>query len=142
MSNERKQQENLSGRLAEDLQFRVVDEIVEYRKDPAGEVVRVPVVRLAEGQDRVQQDVLGFLWFSDTEDAAGYLPRAQMAPDSFNSSVIWIERLRSAKKRGLAPTAALAEFINLPTDPAWGQIVDAEPEVTASLSDLKKFAGS
>ena len=54
--------------------------------------------------------VIGYLWASAADDAAGYEPRTPMGEAALDAAVEWLGRLSEAKARGLSPTRALHEL--------------------------------
>ena len=89
------------GYMTEDLEPRVTGGPPRYTSQTGG-----PVTYVAVTAGRV----IGFLYANDADDAAGWVPRAGASPEEQNLAAAWIVRLRDAKARGLAPTAALAEI--------------------------------
>jgi hypothetical protein len=61
--------------------------------------------------------VMGYVWASTDNQAAGFLRRHDAYPDSWKAANIWYERLDSAHGRGLAPLQAMREWIGAPPDP-------------------------
>lgn len=53
--------------------------------------------------------VIGYVWVNDEDEAAGWISRRAVSGGD------WIERLRDAKARGLAPSEALAELVQSPS---------------------------
>ena len=123
-------------RLTSDLEFREVDPVPRYTKDVVGGVSFVPVSRA--GGSGIE--VLGYLWFSDAEGGAGYIPRARMVPDGFNSGVIWSLRLRAAKGAGELPSSAVLGFRDLDPDVKNGQAMVDDVTPIESLAALKELA--
>ncbi|MFF7578216.1 MULTISPECIES: hypothetical protein [unclassified Streptomyces] len=76
-----------------------------YRRSADGEVQYVPV--------HGEHGVLGYLWASDTENAASFEPRDVEDDESYTAGLQWLDRLRSAHDRGLSPSQALAELAGL-----------------------------
>jgi hypothetical protein len=92
--------ERTSGRATEDLHFGRAEGPASYAYTASGPV-RYVVVATAD-------DVLGYLWASDADDAAGFEPRAGAGDDAVNAGVFWYQELRRAKARGLRPSQAVA----------------------------------
>jgi hypothetical protein len=76
-----------------------------YGRSADGEVQYVPV--------HGKHGVLGYLWASDTENAASFEPRDVGDEESYAVGRQWLDRLRSAHDRGLSPSQALAELAGL-----------------------------
>lgn len=74
--------------------------------------------------------VLGYLWASEADDAAGFVERAAAGTvNASNAAGAWRRRLRRAHARGLPALGALREWIG--EDPAAGHDPDlAEPAAT------------
>lgn len=53
---------------------------------------------------------IGYLWYADVDDAAGYVPEAAAGDDAFNAGTFWYQYLTEARDRGLSPSEAVAEF--------------------------------
>lgn len=54
--------------------------------------------------------IIGHLWFSDSENAAAFNPRADFRTLANNASVAWSRSLLQARGRGLSPSEAVAEL--------------------------------
>jgi hypothetical protein len=87
-----------------------------------------------------QDGVIGYLWGSDAEDAAGYEYRRSAGDVAANAGVPWYQKLRSAKARGLRPSQALAEFAAGPGDPVAGRVVPGSEGTAPGLAALKDLA--
>lgn len=126
-------------RMSEDLEFRLSETSsdTKYARVASGPISALPIARdRADG--RVQ--LLGYLWGSNAENAAGYVARQDAAPDSFNVGGIWRQRLIDAKAQGLSPEEAILGCASYEANPNFGyaNIADAQPETT--LADLKALA--
>ncbi|MFF3110418.1 pentapeptide repeat-containing protein [Kitasatospora sp. NPDC057904] len=73
-----------------------------YRRTTDGDVRYVPI---ADGHG-----LLGYLWASDTEDAASFEPADVDNDQRYSAALAWLDRLRSAHDRELSPTQALTEL--------------------------------
>ncbi|MFC8433202.1 type VII secretion system-associated protein [Streptomyces sp. NPDC057253] len=89
-------------RLADDLRPRLISGPTDYERRADGPVQFVEVAN-AEG-------VLGLLYASDAEGAVGFVVRKEMGYHATKSVQFWKGLWRSAFRRGLAPTEALAEM--------------------------------
>ncbi|MFF9512532.1 hypothetical protein ACF1BU_38730 [Streptomyces sp. NPDC014724] len=105
-----------------------------YRRDASGRVQYLPVHR--------GHDVLGYLWASDTENAASFEPCDAADVDGYQAGLIWLNRLQAAYDRGLPPSAALTELRNAPPDPVAGQAAGTAPVEADSFGALRELAGS
>lgn len=123
-------------RVNEDLQLKVVRGTPRYEFRAQGPVDFVPIRRDRDGTS----EVLGYLWFSDEEMAAGYVADQSLSPESDNLGMIWIENLSHAKAEGLSPSEAAASFVAMPPGPA-GQLVPGERSTAPTLADLRTIAG-
>ena len=85
--------------------------------------------------------LLGYLWASEQEDAAGFVPRAAAGDDGLNASVAWTLELRARKERDLPPVQALAELADGVGHANYGWAVAGSAEVAADLAALKALAG-
>ncbi|MFD0353059.1 hypothetical protein ACFVHW_04805 [Streptomyces sp. NPDC127110] len=84
-----------------------------YGRQASGPVRYVPVAGT--------QEVLGYLWASDSESAASFEPRDAADLDAYRAGLVWLDRLQDAYDRGLSPSAALAELGGSPGDPVAGR---------------------
>ncbi|WP_328867005.1 hypothetical protein [Streptomyces sp. NBC_00304] len=73
-----------------------------FKRSADGEVAYVPVLG--------EHGVLGYLWASDTENAASFEPRDVGDEETYRSGLLWLDRLRLAHDRGLSPSQALTEL--------------------------------
>lgn len=85
--------------------------------------------------------VLGYLWASETEDAAFFVKRTDAGVDGTYAEGKWITRLREAEKSGLSPLQALRHWVGRPEDFVAGGIpADAVEQVAPNLRALEKIA--
>lgn len=70
----------------------------------------------------------GYLWASVRDEAAGYLPRAEVADAATDTYRAWTARLDEAKAEGLSPLRALHRWAGAPEDPVAG-VIPAEAVV-------------
>jgi hypothetical protein len=117
----------------EDLEFKTVPGGPARYGYAAGGPVRYAVIANQDG-------VLGYLWGSDPDDAAGYEYRRSAGDVAANAGVPWYQRLRAAKARGLMPSQALAELATDPGDPVTGRVVPGSEGTAPSLAALKELA--
>ncbi|WP_159394298.1 hypothetical protein [Streptomyces sp. NRRL S-495] len=91
-------------RLREDMQLKLVEGgPVDYAYRTDKPVEFVTVANEASG-------VLGYIWASDEDDAAGWVERPAVLVEASNSGSYWLRKLREAKARSLTPSQALAEL--------------------------------
>lgn len=100
MPNERRP----PGYMNEDLQMREVSGPPKYTSRTDKPVEHITIAD-PHGQ------VIGYLYANDEDDAAGWVPRPAAGPAAGNLVTPYIRGLLDAKKRGLAPTAALDELL-------------------------------
>lgn len=103
--------------------------------------------------------VLGYVWASEAEDAAGFVERAAAGTvNATNAAAVWRRRLARAHDRGLPALRALREWIGEdpaaghtpePTDatgtsPEWrlaGALPPSSERRAVSLPELRRLAG-
>ncbi|MEV6961301.1 hypothetical protein AB0M97_19290 [Streptomyces sp. NPDC051207] len=85
--------------------------------------------------------VIGYLWVSDNDDAAGYEPRTPAGDIALDVGKEWLTRLSDAKRRGLSPSEALREFSARRGDSRSGSVVADSPQRVSSLEDLQDLSG-
>ncbi|MEU6322553.1 hypothetical protein [Streptomyces sp. NPDC047009] len=103
-----------------------------YKRSADGEVRYVPV--------HGDHGLLGYLWASDTERAAGFEPRDDADEDGYKAGLLWLDRLRAAHDRGLTPSAALTEASGLPDEAGAGHVDPMAEPRTADLTTLRELA--
>lgn len=118
-------------RLSEDLKPTLTGDTPHYAYTTNLPVVFVEVAG-AEG-------VLGYMWFCDADDAAGYVPRDAAGDDAYNEGVTWSARLRACKAEGHPPTRALAELTTAESE-SLGKIVPGSEREAPDLEALKALA--
>lgn len=118
----------------EDLQFRPVDNPMSYGREATGPV-RYCVVANDDG-------VIGYLWASETSDAAGYEWVRTAGDNAANAGVYWYRRLREAKTAGLPPQRALRWLTDEPGGPVNGHVVPGSESTMPSLEALRQLARS
>ncbi|MGK5557371.1 hypothetical protein ACSNOI_37765 [Actinomadura kijaniata] len=130
-----------AARAHEDVRFRTVGPAIEsYPSDAEGPVDYLEVVSDRHGP-------LGYLWASSTQDAAGFVRRADGGDHAANESVAWVRDLRAARARGV-PAGELLDFFArtpLPLDPDashYGRVVPNPRSTASTLSVLRSIAGS
>ncbi|MGW2817322.1 hypothetical protein [Streptomyces sp. NPDC001415] len=85
-------------------------------------------------------DVVGYLWASVADDAAGFAPRVAVGDIAFQAGAGWLLALREAHSQGLAPLAAMDWLARRPPRPEIGLITGAAREL-ASLDALEELSG-
>jgi hypothetical protein len=93
-----------------------------------------PVTHLAVA---VGDRVLGYLWFSDAEDAVAFVPKASEGLEARQAKVSWGARLRTARADGLSPSQAVEAIDG---DDRIGRVVPGSDAQAASLDALKALA--
>jgi hypothetical protein len=95
-------------RLTADLEFRIDNPLPRYSRSVRGSLVALPVTRLGGGGSGTEE-ILGYLWFADDEDGAGFVTSV-LSPEGRNAGGMWYLRLRECKARGLSPASARSEI--------------------------------
>lgn len=91
---------------------------------------------------RVQGAELGFLWFRDEDNAAGFTPRRDYRTLANNAGAAWSLSLLRLKQQGLCPSEAITELTARGGTLLSGELSRAEPLRTAtSLASLEELAG-
>ncbi|MEU0838023.1 hypothetical protein ABZ370_00925 [Streptomyces sp. NPDC005962] len=90
------------------------EEDMQFREKPGGAVdyqnwTEKPV-RYFTVIDKNDGSILGYVWAGDEDDAAAYEPHQAGGSRARNHGMVWIERLREGKARGLHPTQTLDEL--------------------------------
>ncbi|MFJ9961777.1 hypothetical protein [Streptomyces avermitilis] len=101
-----------------------------YKRTATGEVQYMPV--------HAEQTLLGHIWASDVENAASFEPVDVGDEEAYKAGLLWLERLRAAHDRGLAPSAALDELSRLPDENGTGKVDTTTEQRRASLADLRE----
>lgn len=115
-----------------DLSFAWLSGPVRYSREATG---RVQYVRIAN-----DDATLGFIWFSDSETAAHFLPRSSAGTNANNAAVVWGARLAEAKKNGLRPSEAVSHLSTLGTTVETGSILHDQVQEAASLEEMRRIA--
>lgn len=116
----------------EDVQFKQVSGPDDYGRAATGPV-RYVVVANADG-------VLGYLWASDADDAAGFEPVAARGADAINAGGSWKRKLRPSKAEGLPPSAAIMRLDAGSAGDRTGRIVSGSEGTAPSLAVLRQLA--
>lgn len=115
-------------RTQEDLDFVIVNEDRHYRSMASGPI-NFRAVRGAGG-------LLGYLWASDQEDAAGFTSTPAAGDEGRNAAVFWYQQLRQMRRDGHSPSQALGMLAGLSTHPSVGN-ADRQHGQAVSLGSLK-----
>ncbi|MEV0775760.1 hypothetical protein ACIBLA_33585 [Streptomyces sp. NPDC050433] len=67
--------------------------------------------------------VIGYLWASDTEDAADFWPRRGMGAVGFDAGGPWRKRLKEARDAGFTAWEAVQLWLGEPEDPRGGCVL-------------------
>jgi hypothetical protein len=87
--------------------------------------------------------VIGFLWASDVEGAAGFIPRSLRGSEARQAEPCWRERLEDAYQAGLSPMDAIREWIGGPAHPLGGGVpADADEQVARHTGSLISAANT
>lgn len=81
--------------------------------------------------------LVGYLWGSQSGNAAGFFPRLASGINHVKSSIYWQNRLEETCKLGLTPAEAIAYWIGKPGDPLYGGIAgDAHQSEARTIQEL------
>ncbi|MFF1648217.1 DUF6508 domain-containing protein [Streptomyces sp. NPDC058240] len=97
-----------------------------------------PVRHLAVANAR--GEAMGYLWANDEDDAAGWCLRPAGDRAGFGEGLEWSAKLGTAKARGLAPTAALAELARGSDPRCVSHVVPDSLTAAPSLAALTELA--
>jgi hypothetical protein len=81
--------------------------------------------------------VLGYLWFSDAENAVGFIPKASEGLDGRQAKVAWGAKLRRQHDKGLTPSQAV---LAVDGDDRIGYVAVGSAWSAASLNELRAIA--
>jgi hypothetical protein len=84
--------------------------------------------------------ILGYPWWSDSEDAADYVGDLSAGPRGLAAGSPWFLALERAKARGLSPSDAVREFHTHPPRTHRG-VLDMQQQEAASFAELRRIAG-
>ncbi|MFB6850575.1 hypothetical protein ACFCXS_37865 [Streptomyces sp. NPDC056373] len=96
----------INPRFADDMMFNLVSPGPPRYRTETDKPVRYFTVVDKEGNE-----ILGYVWACDEDDAAAWEPRQAAGPRAFAEGGIWHARLEEAKGRGLLPLQAFAELL-------------------------------
>ncbi|MFJ7489993.1 DUF6508 domain-containing protein [Streptomyces sp. NPDC097727] len=85
-------------------------------------------------------EAMGYLWANDEDDAAGWCLRPAGDRAGIDEGLEWSARLSTAKARGLAPTAALAELVRGSDPRCVSHVVPGSLAAAPSLAALTELA--
>jgi hypothetical protein len=85
--------------------------------------------------------VLGYVWASVGDNAAGFEPRTAAGGAAFDAGAEWVLRLREAYEKGLTARDALNWLARVPMPREMGSIVEDAPQRAASLDVLEDLSG-
>ncbi|WP_147430090.1 hypothetical protein [Frondihabitans australicus] len=92
-----------NGPLKDDVYFEAVSPSPYYNFHTDSPVTQYEV--------RKDQVLLGVIWFSDNDDAGGFMSAAACGGRGKNASVEWNQQLRQAKAAGLGPQLAVESLV-------------------------------
>lgn len=120
-------------RITDDVHFRLVGDPSGFRMRPERLIAYLPVAD--------DDGILGYLWWSDTEHAAGFTPRPHRGPVAYNAAGVWNKRLQKQEEHVSCPSEAVAELLCSTGTRFYGRLVQEEPVGQASrLADLRAHA--
>jgi len=117
-----------------DMEFKPVSGPASYGNKADGPVQYVLV---ANGDG-----VLGYLWFSDQADAAGWIARRSAGDIAVNAGGFWIVGLRPSKAEGLPPSQAVARMSTEDGGPVAGRIVHGSEGTVQGVDVLRQLAAN
>ncbi|MFC4020409.1 hypothetical protein ACFOW4_21035 [Micromonospora sp. GCM10011542] len=120
------------GPMSEDPQFRTVSMPDNY-PDSTTSPVRVLPVQLG-GR------TIGYLWAAVTDDAAGFVERADAGHLGLNAGIGWVQRIRWAKANQVRPLQILRHWAGKPEHAKAGFVPDADAQEAPSLAALRAYA--
>lgn len=84
--------------------------------------------------------LIGYLWASETTDAAGFYPRWGMGVAGWEARGAWRGRLKEAWDAGLSAWEAVQFWVGEPEDPRGGGVAaDAEGQVLPDSQDVYRL---
>ncbi|MBF0672052.1 MAG: hypothetical protein IR160_05640 [Salinibacterium sp.] len=123
------------GWKTEDLHFRVVSAPDRFAVSAEGPVRYLRVER--------DQTLLGYLWFSDAEGAAGFAPAATAGREGRSAKIAWVQLLQQQKAEGLSPSEAVHVLCARTRQNPGAGVADATSIGGAStLAELRAVAAS
>ncbi|WP_234401565.1 hypothetical protein [Thermobifida halotolerans] len=87
-------------------------------------------------------EILGYLWYSDTEHAAAFEPRRTGGDAPYNAAVAWTDELRRLHRSGLTPSQAAARLAKSFGGSEVGRIVPGSEAHAANSAELRRLAES
>jgi hypothetical protein len=85
--------------------------------------------------------VIGYLWASSAEGAAGFVRRLDAPPVTFRSPLVWSDRLQDAFAVRVPSGEVLCRWAGEPEDPAGGAVAaDAREQDAENLAELYEIA--
>ncbi|MGW5105767.1 hypothetical protein [Nocardia sp. NPDC004123] len=105
-----------------------------YPEETASAVIYLPV--------SLKGTIVGYVWASTSDDAAGYIPRTAVGHTGFVAGGLWRSRLINAHMAGLSALDAVRRCRSLPDNaPGTFGVIDPIPEQEApTLADLRRLA--
>ncbi|MEH1165542.1 hypothetical protein V6V47_09155 [Micromonospora sp. CPCC 205539] len=118
--------------MSEDPEFRTVS-VPDNYPDSTTSPIRVLPVQLG-GR------TIGYLWAAVTDDAAGFVERADARHVGLNAGIGWVQRIRWAKANQVRPLQVLRHWAGKPEHAKAGFVPDVAPQETPSLAALRAYA--
>jgi len=110
-----------------------LDRLANPPQETAGPIRYFPITRRGE--------VLGYLWATESGDAANYIHRVGAGAASIEASQTWMSRLDDAEAVGTPLLEALHSWIGEPEDPVAGAIaLDAVERAAPSVDFIQRLA--
>ncbi|MFD4261655.1 hypothetical protein ACFWR9_29515 [Streptomyces sp. NPDC058534] len=86
--------------------------------------------------------VIGYLWASESEDAAGYVGRAGTGAVGFDAGGRWRRRLKEARDAGFSAWEAVQLWVGEPEDSVGGAIPDDAQDLILPNSEAARGLAS
>ena len=103
-----------------------------YKSDSNSPITYLPV--------EMEGEVIGYLWASNGEGAAGFVWKETSDGSGFAASGEWHEWLSRCRQQGLEPIEAVRTARELPNDSRRGRVaVDSEEKILESLVELRRL---
>lgn len=122
------------GWMTEDLHFNLVNGPERYVETTIGPVEYAPV---AAGEQ-----IYGYLWFRDEDDAADFIPRSDAGRVAQNAAVAWTQELQEAKKNGDRPSQAITRLAREAGSSRIGWVDLTKKQMVSGLVALQALANN
>lgn len=121
-------------RITDDVHFVPVEKREGFSYSASGGVFYFPV--------RKQSVTLGYLWWSDPENAAGFVPDRSAGSAAFNAAAFWSDGLHRVESQEKIPSRMVARIAEEFGGDSSGRVDSASPGDVENLQALKELARS